>query len=91
MTDPRIVVGAGCSWWGSIREVKTNHGLPCCPHCGSVLYEFDSIEAWDASVANYVARSGDAEYSAVLAWGRGKCFPSFNEARRAFRAEQAGG
>jgi hypothetical protein len=45
--DTRIAYGTHCTWWDSIHRVgRTDPGvkglsIPCCPHCGSTLFEFD--------------------------------------------------
>ncbi len=39
MTDQRVVYGVTCTWWDSIDKVVTARGLPCCPHCNSLLFE----------------------------------------------------
>lgn len=90
MRDERIVYGSQCSWWDSIDKVAvTPTGLPICPHCGGVLFEVDNQQVWDEAVKSYELtenlRSGGAmNYSRFIAWLRGKCFPTVQEARAEF-------
>lgn len=75
MTDTRIVYSVHGTWWDSIDKVATNlGGLPCCPHCGSVLFEMDDEAAWFRGADAYEA-DGHPGYVEMLKWGRGKCFP----------------
>ena len=90
MSDERIVFGAQCTWWDSIDKVATTRtGLPCCPHCGGVLFEVDNIETWNAQVKHYQTvedlRCGGAMgYGRFITWLRGKCYPNVGEARAEF-------
>lgn len=88
-SDPRIVYGAGCTWWGSIANAGKRNGLPCCPHCGGVLFEVSGIEKWDGAVNAYAAKTGRSDYPAQIAFGRGKCFPNYAELEHAFKASKA--
>jgi hypothetical protein len=72
----RIAYGARCGWWDSIDKVGTKaSGLPCCPHCGGVLFEVATEEEWWASARRHEA-DGHPGYVAALEWSRGQCFPS---------------
>lgn len=82
MSDERIVAGARCTWWDSIDKVATRNSLPVCPHCGNVLYEFESQEIWDGMVAEH--DSVEPGYEALVAWGRGKCFPNYEAVKAAY-------
>lgn len=90
MSDQRVVNGARCSWWGLIAEASAkigvggSMGLPCCPHCGGVLFETASREDWYAAVDSYAARSGDVRYRPFIDWVRGRCFPSVTHARSVY-------
>lgn len=76
MADQRIVYGAFCSWWDSISAAsRTPSGIPCCPHCGGVLFEVPTEESWWADVDRYEA-AGHSGYRAFIEWERGRCFPS---------------
>lgn len=82
--DSRIVSGARCTWWDSIDKVgKNGAGLPCCPHCQSVLYEYPDEVMWFRGVDNYEA-AGNPGYRKVIEWSRGKCFPKYAAAKYAY-------
>jgi len=92
MTDTRIAYGTSCSWWDGIHQVghtKPRNGmtLPCCPHCGSVLFEMPNEESWFAAVDRHEA-SGHPSYRAMIEWYRGKCFPTHEAMQKAY-AERA--
>jgi hypothetical protein len=84
--DTRIVCGATCSWWDDICEVgiSTGHALPCCPHCGGVLYEYPTMETFMSGAIIYDNKHPG--YLNVLHWTRGRCFPSFEAACKAYNA-----
>jgi hypothetical protein len=85
-----VVYGARCVWWDTIDKVAIKaNGLPCCPHCGSVLFQVDSEEAWFRNVDEHVKKSGDSTYRERLEWQRGKCFPTMAMATVRFYAERA--
>jgi hypothetical protein len=79
--DPRIAYGAQCSWWDSIDKVGHTdrmsgpHTLPCCPKCGGMLFEVDSIQQWWTQVDQY--DKGHSGYREFVEWLRGKCFKSW--------------
>lgn len=84
MADSRIVYGARCSWWDSIDKVSTTpSGLPCCPHCGGVLFEIESEAAWWAAARDFETRQQPG-YVAFLEWSRGRCYPTYDEALDAY-------
>lgn len=71
----RVVFGARCTWWGSITETaSTGTGLPCCPHCGGVLFETDDEATWWAGVDAFEAE-GRPGYRRLIEWARGRCMP----------------
>jgi hypothetical protein len=87
MSDTRIVYGFGCVWWDSIDKTARNASdLPCCPHCGSVLFEIDEKD-WIENIARHARESGDARYPKLIEWMRGKCFRTLARARAQFNAE----
>lgn len=89
MKDKRFVYGARCCWFGSITEVgHTDGGLPCCPHCRSVLYEMPDETTWWDGVDRYEA-SGHPGYRAMVEWMRGKHFRSPIEAATAYAAHMS--
>lgn len=83
MIDGRIVYGARCSWWDSISKVGRRVNLPCCPHCGNVLFEMPSEADWWAGVDHYEA-AGHPGYRRMMEWARGKCFQNFATMQAAF-------
>lgn len=71
----RIVYGARCTWWDSISNVATKaSGLPCCPHCGSPLFEQPDERTWWAGVDAY-ERDAHPGYRELIEWSRGRCIP----------------
>lgn len=90
--DPRIVVGARCTWWDSIDKIGRLHTgrvsngreitLPCCPHCKSVLYEYPNESVWFLGVDAFDRTNPG--YRKMIEWGRGNCFPSFQDAQKAY-------
>lgn len=89
MKDSRIVYGAFCTWWDSIDKVgrlpTPSGSIPCCPQCQSVLFEVNP-DFWEHSVAAHAARPGNEEYPAFVEWLRGKCYPTQDEAKKAYKA-----
>lgn len=92
-----IVYGANCVWWDSIDKCATRKipgsngpGLPCCPHCGSVLFQIEET-TWFKNMDDYEngrQRDGDKHpgYVAMMKWARGKCFPTMSDLRAAHAA-----
>lgn len=80
--DQRIVYGI-CTWWDSIDKAANKDGLPCCPHCGSPLFEMSSIEEWNSKVNEHEKK--DPGYAKFVEWLRGKCFKNYGTAREAYR------
>jgi hypothetical protein len=97
-----IVYGVNCVWWDSIEktgrlEVPRRYdtparmgrpGLPCCPHCGSVLMQIEESK-WFANMDDYEAgRQPDGVahpgYRKMMEWGRGKCFRTMSELKRSY-------
>lgn len=84
MSDSRYVYGAHCTWNESIYKVgHLPGGLPCCPHCGSVLFEMDSEKEWWKGVDRYEA-DGHPGYRKLAEWSKGKCFKNFDEMNEAY-------
>lgn len=96
MSDPRIVCGARCTWWDSIDKIaKTppkgpgHVQLPCCPHCGGELFEYENEAAWWAAVDSYAAEpTAPSYYRKMVEFGRGKCFRTFAQQKAAYLAEE---
>ncbi len=88
--DTRIAYGARCTWWDGIRKVEKMPAgggflLPCCPHCHGMLFEVANEGEWFAAVDKHEA-AGNPGYRATVEWGRGKCFRSYAELKRAYDA-----
>lgn len=96
MKDELIVYGANCTWWDDISKTamvpgtlmdakRPRSGLPCCPHCGSVLFQVPQSK-WDDGMKKYET---DAQpgYVAMMTWARGKCFRKMSDLRHAYTAE----
>jgi hypothetical protein len=73
-TDRRYVYSAGCTFHGPIYDIGTktprdgsNHRLPCCPSCGSMLFEMETQEQWDRQIQEF-AKKEDPAYPAFMAW-----------------------
>jgi hypothetical protein len=88
--DPRIVYGAQCTWWDSVANVgltpplgENGGRLPCCPHCGSILFEIPNEEAWWKN-AHLYEDDGHPGYCDMLTWSRGKCFMTLGALRMAY-------
>lgn len=72
-----IAYGAMCSWYDD--KAKVGHkesGLPCCPHCGGVLFEIER-DVWERGVTERLAFThvaDRADYPQLVAWARGRCY-----------------
>lgn len=83
-----IVYGARCVWWDSINKAgqtppRNGYSLPCCPHCSGVLFQQTEEEWWEG-VRKYEA-DGHKGYKDFVDWWRGKCFPTFADAKRSYK------
>lgn len=87
--DGRYVYGAGCTWNDNISKVATRQGIPCCPHCGSVLFEMDSEEKWWTGAQRY-EDAGHPGYVAMMRWAKGKCFRGMPALIAAYEARSDG-
>lgn len=86
--DKRYVYGANCSWHGPIQKAHTNlAGLPCCPHCSSVLFEMESKAKWDERVVAF--DETHPGYKEFREWMDAKsyCFGNYRAAANAFVRE----
>lgn len=93
--DTLIVFGARCVWWDSIdkagsipRPNSPFGGLPCCPHCKSVLLQMDESQWW-SGVERYEREQPEPGYRQMIEWQRGKCFPSVDHVRAAYAVREA--
>lgn len=82
LLDRRIAYGAHCTWWDSIDKIGNRGGLPCCPHCQNVLFEMETIKPWNEGVDRVEADKPG--YKDFITWLRGKCYPNYNKAVRAY-------
>lgn len=96
MADTRIPYGIRCTWWDSIDKVgltppsgDISHRLPCCPHCGGMLFEVESEKVWFDGVDRHEA-NGHPGYRALVEWSRGKCFPNYAALAAAYAARPGG-
>jgi hypothetical protein len=88
MEDRRIVYGVHCVWWDGIEKVgktpeRNRISLPCCPHCGSVLFEMD-IDDWWRQVNKY--DETHPGYRQFTEWRRGKHHVTIQEAKTQYEA-----
>lgn len=84
-TDARFCYGAGCTWYGPIQNVgKSAGGLPCCPVCSGMLYEYATAEVWWKTVDAYEANSRPG-YRAFVEWLGTRHFPDYGAASAAYR------
>lgn len=85
--DTRYVYSVGCTWFGSIYEVgETTHGhIPCCPHCGSVLFELSDEKKWWKGVDGYDELHPN--YRKMLEWQKDQkiCFKTMKDLNDAFK------
>lgn len=86
MNDTRIALGAQCTWWDSIdKAAKLSNGLPCCPFCSRVLFEYPNEAAWWKDVKNYSEKEDDPDYPDFVEWLRGRdCITDWKKAREIF-------
>lgn len=76
-----MVYGAMCTWWDYIENAGTkDSGLPCCPRCGSVLFQ-EYADKWFENVRKYAEELKDPDYERFVRWNQGKCFPTVKRAR----------
>ena len=97
MSDQNLIVyGANCCWWDSIDKsgmmpgslqdpARPRSGLPCCPHCKSVLFQQDEAQWFDGMKRH--EDDGNPGYLAMMNWSRGKCFKKMSEMKAAYALE----
>lgn len=86
MSEAKVIVyGARCVWWDGIEKAgQLESGIPCCPHCKSVLFQKPE-EEWIQDVTKHNDRVSG--YLVFVQWLRGKCYPSWGAARLAYDRE----
>lgn len=100
-SDKLHVSAVCCAWSGPISAVGLlnmgkmtvggkeieSPGLPCCPHCKSVLMQYDEAEWWQGAERH--EKAGATNYVEFLKWkeAQNKCFQTVELAADAFRAE----
>lgn len=81
-----VAYGARCSWWGDRDEAGTKEiegsKLPCCPFCKGMLFQMP-VERWKKAVANRAEY--ERGYHDLIGFMKGKCFPTIEAARDAYR------
>jgi hypothetical protein len=85
-----MVYSAHCTWCAPISKAsKLESGIPCCPHCKSVLFQMERAD-WDKGVVGFIASNGDHAYPSYLEWvaTTDRCYRTYKEARAAFNAGQ---
>lgn len=93
MNEQMVAYGVGCTWWDTKANVATipASGLPCCPFCGSVLFESDAA-SWRAGVERHAVQHDDPGYVRFIDWLRGRSCREFPggaaQARETFNAEE---
>ena len=66
-----VAYGARCTWWDTKDNVASMpSGLPCCPWCGSVLFECDAAQ-WRSDV-QAAQDGGRVGYVRFIDWLRGR-------------------
>ena len=82
------VYSARCAWSGPISKVgktKGEQSIPCCPHCGSVLFQMDEKKWW--SDAESWDKQRHANYVEFWKWSEAqpRCWPTVEEAAVEFK------
>jgi hypothetical protein len=73
-----IVYSVAGTWWDSIDKAGlTPSGLPCCPLCGSMLFEIEEKDWMDGIDRMEKEVPG---YRKFWEWLRGKCFKNLSDA-----------
>ena len=74
--DTRFTYGVVCTWRGPIQNVGVrDNGLPCCPHCGGVLFEMETKDIWDKQIVDFDKKHpGYADFQSWLA-ALASCIP----------------
>jgi hypothetical protein len=83
------VYAAGCAWSGPIEKVGMTGipvSIPCCPYCGSVLFQMNEDEWWEG--AEEFEKEGHPNYVAFLRWkeSHDKCWLALEDAAKEYCA-----
>lgn len=65
-------------------RVRQSPGMPCCPHCSSPLFQMD-VADWKKGIEAQAEK--ERGYHDLIGFAKGKCFPNFEEVRKAFAAQ----
>lgn len=79
-----IMFGANCTWYGDTVVAKIDGKLPCCPKCGSPLFEMPKINWCGALNKTEKANPG---YLKFMTWLKDNHHKSYRAAREAYKAE----
>ena len=94
--DSRYCYSVGCTWHDSIHKVGNtgpskmlingrpveSNGLPCCPFCGSMLFETEHKKNFFESAAKHAETHPG--YLEFVEWSQGKCFRDFDASIAAY-------
>jgi hypothetical protein len=84
LLDERVAYGAQCTWWDTLDKAVDHEGLPACPRCRGVLFEWPSVNTFmETARRNEFAVPG---YGGFALWLRGKCYPDIAAAAATYRA-----
>lgn len=81
LKDRRYVYGARCTWHGPFSATdRSQHpsmkGIPVCPHCHGVLFEYPNKATWDNAAAEFEKKHpGFVEFIEWLGTV-GQCWPN---------------
>jgi hypothetical protein len=68
-SDPRICFGVNCTYWGICQNagVQPGTGLPCCPHCFGLLWEYADEAEFMADAQEY-QDAGHPGFVTMVMW-----------------------
>lgn len=68
---------------------EDSYGLPCCPHCQSVLFQMDEDKFWRGALEHQ--QKGHTNYETFLRWTmtQKRCWPTLAEAAAAYTLESS--
>ena len=91
--DGRVFYGLCTFWTDDWGVMGSSSGIPVCPKCGSVGFE-TTLTKWMAGARRHeegvIEGSADRDphpgYVQMIVWGKGRCFPNWEIAQRAYVA-----